>query len=505
MFKVQTDNAGWIMEFERDYYAILGIPSDADERAIKRAYRQLARRYHPDVSNATGSLERFREVQEAYEVLIDPLQREAYDVWRQQQGLDRPAPLILRATPSQDALLCLGEPQVLYVLVELLASSEVESKRMPMNLCLVLDRSTSMKGARLHQVKEAARYIVDRMTPDDILSIVAFSDRAQLVLPGRRNVSRSAAHSAINSIRSGGGTEIFQGLDLGLKQVERWRADERISHLILLTDGQTYGDEEACLQAARRAGRLGIPITTMGIGSDWNDHLLDEIARLSHAQGSSIYIDSTAKIARVFRDQIQGIGSTFAHQLVLTLHHKPDITLKEVFRVAPHINQIFPQDNTIDLGTLEARYPQALILELLVGSHTPGLHRLLQVAVEGVVPALGQQPVRVQKTVDVQFVTHLAQRKPVPPDIVSAMGKLTIFKMQERALREIEVGQIEAAVKRLKTMATRLLDIGEAELARAALLEAGRLAQTGSLSSEGRKKIRYGTRGLRILPKEVQL
>jgi Ca-activated chloride channel family protein len=84
------------------------------------------------------------------------------------------------------------------------------------------------------------------------------------------------------------------------------------------------------------------------------------------------------------------------------------------------------------------------------------------------------------------------------------MGKLTIVKMQERAMGEIEEGQIEPAVNRLKTMATRLLDIGETELARAALLEAGRLAQTGSLSPEGQKKIRYGTRALRILPKEVR-
>jgi len=83
------------------------------------------------------------------------------------------------------------------------------------------------------------------------------------------------------------------------------------------------------------------------------------------------------------------------------------------------------------------------------------------------------------------------------------MGKLTIYKMQARAMAEVETGQIDTAVNRLKTMATRLLNIGETELARAALLEAGHLAQTGSLSGEGRKKLRYGTRGLTIVPKEV--
>ena len=65
------------MTFDRDYYAILGINSDADVRTIKRAYRILARRYHPDVSHEADPLERFREIQEAYEFLLDPEQRRA--------------------------------------------------------------------------------------------------------------------------------------------------------------------------------------------------------------------------------------------------------------------------------------------------------------------------------------------------------------------------------------------------------------------------------------------
>jgi len=102
------------------------------------------------------------------------------------------------------------------------------------------------------------------------------------------------------------------------------------------------------------------------------------------------------------------------------------------------------------------------------------------------------------------FNLELHRRAPVPPDIVAAMGKLAIFKMQERVMQDIEMGHLEPAVSRLKTMATHLLDIGEVELARAALLEAGRLAETGNLSAAGRKKIRYGTRELTIVPKEVR-
>ncbi len=64
---------------KRDYYEVLGVPRDADENAIKSAYRKLARTYHPDVNKSEDAEERFKEVNEAYEGLSDPDKRSAYD------------------------------------------------------------------------------------------------------------------------------------------------------------------------------------------------------------------------------------------------------------------------------------------------------------------------------------------------------------------------------------------------------------------------------------------
>ncbi len=64
---------------QRDYYDLLGVPRDADERTIKKAFRALARELHPDVSDDPAAEERFREVAEAYEVLSKPDTRELYD------------------------------------------------------------------------------------------------------------------------------------------------------------------------------------------------------------------------------------------------------------------------------------------------------------------------------------------------------------------------------------------------------------------------------------------
>jgi curved DNA-binding protein len=72
-----------------DYYEVLGVPRDADQDAIRRAYRKLARKYHPDLNSDEDAESRFKEIGEANEVLSDPEKRERYDRlganWRQQE------------------------------------------------------------------------------------------------------------------------------------------------------------------------------------------------------------------------------------------------------------------------------------------------------------------------------------------------------------------------------------------------------------------------------------
>ncbi len=65
----------------KDYYAILGVPKNATQEEIKRAYKRLARQYHPDVNKSPGAEARFKEINEAYAVLSDPEKRKIYDTY----------------------------------------------------------------------------------------------------------------------------------------------------------------------------------------------------------------------------------------------------------------------------------------------------------------------------------------------------------------------------------------------------------------------------------------
>jgi Ca-activated chloride channel homolog len=489
------------MQTDKDYYKILQVDSTATEDQIRKSYRSLVRDYHPDVSKKPEAGRVFKDIQEAYEVLGDPEQRRTYDRLREAEGLDKSSAISLRATISHKFLATNVEEQAFYVLLNITPAADLPTARLPLNLCLVLDRSTSMQGMRLQQVKEGTRQIIDRLNAEDALSVVVFSDRAEVILPGQKNVDKAMAKSIASTIQPSGGTEMLQGLMAGLKELERNRAPKSVNHLILLTDGQTYGDEAGCLEKADWAGRQQISLTTMGIGSDWNENLLDQMAASSG--GTSVYIDSPRKIVDYFKDTIRNLSNVVAREMSMSINPGVNVTYKEGFQITPHIHRLEVRADKTILGPLGTGQGKTLLMEFRVQSEAAaGEKRLMRLTLEGDVP--GQTSRRSWEWIDI-FAEFSGTQKntEIPSTIITALGKLAIFKMQEKAMEDLENGQISTATQRLETMATRLLNLGETDLARAALLEAGRLARTGDLSAEGRKKIKYGTRSLSILPKEI--
>ncbi len=142
------------------------------------------------------------------------------------------------------------------------------------------------------------------------------------------------------------------------------------SHLVLLTDGQTYGDEEACIAEARRAGAQGIGISALGIGADWNDVVLDAIAL--HSGGVSAYIDSPDQAQALLRERVQGLSAAYAQGLSLTVQPAPTVQVEMAFRVLPVLGRLVPTRGAMALGTLQADSPLEVLLELGVGPRAAG-------------------------------------------------------------------------------------------------------------------------------------
>jgi Ca-activated chloride channel family protein len=480
---------------EQDYYSILGIPQSATNEEIKHAYRALARRYHPDSRTEEAPTTLFHGIQTAYAVLSDPARRRAYDRQLAESGLSPEAALAWETRLSQSQLSAVYEEQVLYLLVQVWPAATIRGKRLPLNLCLVVDRSTSMKGARLEHVKRAAHQIIDELHPEDALAVVTFSDRAEVVLPSMLGVRRAQARARISSIIASGGTEILQGIQVGMAEIEKNLGRPVTSHMILLTDGQTYGDEKDCLAEARLAGARHIGITAMGIGEDWNDVLLDQIA--AQSGGVSAYIASPGQVRTLLQQRVRGLGSVFAQGLSLEFRRADGVQLESAYRASPHLERLSLAGDTLNLGTLQADAPLTVAVELVVAQRPPGEHRILQLELAGDVPSLGQRQ-KLRCGVRCTFTPGDPPPEQVPPSVLSVLSKVTIYRMQEQAWATLDSGDVKGATRQLEKVATRLFSMGETQLARSAMLEAGRISQSGTATAKGRKEIKYGTRSLAI-------
>jgi Ca-activated chloride channel family protein len=240
---------------QRNYYVLLGIPRNASQDEIRRAYLTAARRLHPDVNKDPNAGTVFLSIQQAYETLNNPEERAKYD--KDQTFESEDSPIKINTIYSRPSLVQLDEPQLIYALIEIKPrKSRTEFNAPPLNLCLVLDRSTSMQGARLEIVKDTAIDLTQQLSPRDLLSIVTFSDNPEVLVPSGMLLDQRTIENRIRSLRAGGGTEIFRGMKAGYQELRKNLRPSYINHLILITDGRTYGDEEDCLDIATQSASI---------------------------------------------------------------------------------------------------------------------------------------------------------------------------------------------------------------------------------------------------------
>lgn len=488
-----------------NYYARLGVPKTASPESIKSAYYEAARRLHPDTTNDTASTELFLQIQEAYENLSDPKKRSSYDLLLP-SDIDPPAEIFINPLYSRATLPQMGDPQLVYILLDMMASpakSDTDEKNKntpPLNISLIMDTSTSMAGKRMDMVKSSATQLLRRLNPKDILSVITFSDRAKVVVPAGRGLDYNTLESRISLMQTGGGTEMFQGLEAGVNEIKKNLSSSFVNHIILITDGRTYGDEKKCLSIAKKISKKGVTISALGIGSEWNDEFVDELTSITG--GNSVYAANTKDISKFFTMKFDRLSTTFADNVSLQLTHAENVELRYAFRLSPDPGPL-STESEIKLGNIPLGPSLSIVMEFAIESIQPDIEEFI--LAEGTLKM--DIPTRAIPTTTSRFsfsrpVAADPEIEPPPQALINAMSSLSLYRLQEQARLELASGEVQKGTTRLQNLATQLLLSGEAELAQTVMLELKQI-QTGSIiSEEAEKRIKYGTRALLLPPSD---
>ena len=482
------------MKETQDLYTLLGLTRDASPEEIRQAHFEAARRLHPDTNSAPGETELFLDIQKAYEILSDPQNRAKYDATllpKKTSGVLLDQKMLF----SRQSLLRSEEQQVIYAILEFSAPAGFKTRPAPpLNLCLVLDRSTSMKGRNLDVVKATAIKIVRQLKSQDVFSVVAFSDRAEIIIPAAKGSELGRQEARIQMLQSSGGTEIFSGLESGYNEILRNINRSQVNHIILLTDGRTYGDESECINLAQKAAKQGVGISGLGIGVEWNDEFLDKLASLTG--GSSTYISHPDDIQHALLDKINQLGMAYTEETRLEFQCPEGVELRYAFRLQPEAG-LLSYESPVMMGPIILDNSLKVLMEFVI--QPEALKRTTITLLNGKMSiTLTDQSPHIQ-SIPLQLVRHIlddANVDPPPAEIVQALSRLKLYRLQEQARLEATTGNFEQAAEYLSRLATHLLAQGERGLAKTVLMEAENIHQRKSFSQQGGKEIKYGTRAL---------
>jgi Ca-activated chloride channel family protein len=395
-------------------------------------------------------------------------------------------------------------PQQAYVLVEAMPTPAAPGKvSQPVNFCLVLDRSGSMAGEKLHQLKDAAKLVIDRLGPQDWLSVVVFDDRADIIVPAGTVQDCNALKRKIDSIDERGGTHMAAGMSAGLQQLQSGLAPDRVSRMLLLTDGQTWEDQPQCEAIADQCRMAGVPLNVLGLGvgadNNWDPIFLEKLAQLSG--GDWAIIDTPDKVSTVFESTLRSMQGTAVTNALLTMRMVEGISPRSVWRVIPLISLLGHQavsthDIQVFLGDVQHGVGQSILADLLFPPRQAGSFRLIQADITYDVPAASLTDQKVSADVIVNFTADVAQAKQTDQRVMNIIERVVAHKLQTQALDEAAAGNVQKATQRLRAAATRLLELGEVEMAEQANQQAQQMEQAGQIDPAAVQKMRYQTKKL---------
>ena len=254
-----------------------------------------------------------------------------------------------------------------HVLVRLVAPAKPadlsETPRAPLDLALVIDRSSSMSGLPIAAALESAVRIVRGLRDDDRVTIVAFDDHIEVVQSLIAVTDREALALRINAIDARGSTNLFGGWEEGVKQLAPFTRKDRIARVILLSDGQAnqglVNEQEIFAQVAKAAG-AGITTSTVGLGHGFNESLMTGMA--SAGEGVANFGQTADDLDEAFEEQFAIISNSFLRQVKVSVQGGSDVQVRLVGEILEN-----GAIRSRKLGTLPWDASLVAVVELRIG------------------------------------------------------------------------------------------------------------------------------------------
>lgn len=269
-------------------------------------------------------------------------------------------PLTLSASFGQPVVAA-GEKTTNFLKVSLTGEpTSSKAKRPPVNIAIVLDRSGSMQGDKIKHAKLAAITAVERLSSDDIISIVSYDTTVQIVVPATKARDKEAIRRGIESIEVAGNTALFAGVSKGADELRKFLEREKVNRVILLSDGLANVGPSTPAELAdlgRSLVKEGISVSTFGLGLGFNEDLMTKLS--SASEGNHAFIESPADLERIFNLEFGDVLSVVAQEVTVTIDCEGFRPVRAMGRDA----DIHGQKVVADLHQVYAEQEKYLLLE----------------------------------------------------------------------------------------------------------------------------------------------
>jgi Ca-activated chloride channel homolog len=401
-------------------------------------------------------------------------------------------PLTFDALVSSEYILSSAENFVVYALLEAVAkaSGGASGVRLPLNLGVVIDRSGSMYDERrLEFVVEAVKFLADNVAPDDKIAVIAFADKAQVIIQPDQIHDRAAVRRALDDVdllEIGGGTQMALGMRAAIEQVRSNLAANRLNRVLVLTDGQTY-EETACIELASQ-NRDNMSFSAMGVGVEFNEKLLMRIAQDSH--GKYHFIGNSHEIPGIFEDELAGLRAVTVRNGKIDVTLSQGVQIREAYRASPEIYGLgapLLEDRkvTYEIGDLEANLPGSVLLTLVLPPRRPGPVRIAQSAFRYEVPGAGERSINLDVTVEYSLDRTLTSKR--NGRVMNLVDQVSIAKLQSRAEEELKVGNVDRATRFLNNAIQGTQRLGNVKATQALVGLMDQVKKTQTLQTKAAK------------------